>query len=254
MRITMRGSLLRSSSCICLVLFGVSQCLAQTPATTRSLVRVSQIKPDMLSEWLTIQKNEVIPALKKAGVASRTLLENVIGNRYEYRSVTPLDQYSALDGDRPLIKALGKDAGGRLEAKLAKCLDSQYTYVSTRVEELSSLPKAPVTIWVSIRFRPAPGKARDYEDYLKTDLMPVYAKAKAAGKIAGYSVSRRGFGQGTGDRLIIVYLNKAADLEAGSPVTQVLGQEGAAKLNAKSVGMVTGVESMVRRRVADLSY
>ena len=76
----------------------------------------------------------------------------------------------------------------------------------------------PVPIWVSVRLHPAPGKAQDYESYLKTDLMPVYAKAKAAGKIAGYSVTRRSFGQGSGDRIIIIVsLSKAADLEAGKP-------------------------------------
>ena len=36
----------------------------------------------MAGEWLAIQKNEVNPALKKAGVESRTMLETVLGNPY----------------------------------------------------------------------------------------------------------------------------------------------------------------------------
>jgi hypothetical protein len=52
----------------------------------------------------------------------------------------------------------------------------------------------------------------------------------------------------------VIYANKFGDLEAGNPVTQVLGQEAAAKLQAKGTGLVTVVDQLVRRRVADLSF
>jgi len=250
-----------SAGVVWLALASSILCLAQSKqsassSTTRSQIRMTVVKPDMVNEWVALQKNQVNPALKKAGVSTRTVLTNAYGNAYEYLSVTPLQNYSELDGEGPLIHALGKDGGAHLQASLSKCIESQHVYISTLVNELSSPPdpKAPAPVWVTIRFRTAPGKTAEYENYFKTDLAPVYAKAKATGKIAGYGFTRRGFGADPLDRTLVIYGNKFADLEAGNPLTQVLGQEAAAKLQAKGVGMATVVEQLVRRRVADLSF
>ena len=46
---------------------------AKTPATADAatpqwlLIRVAHVKPDMVNEYLDVQKNEVLPLLKKAG-------------------------------------------------------------------------------------------------------------------------------------------------------------------------------------------
>jgi hypothetical protein len=208
----------------------------------------------MATEWLAIQKNEVNPALKKAGVASRTMLETVLGNPYEYVSLTPLGNYSELDGDNLIVKALGKEAAARLLAKTRKCIDSQTLFVSTRVEEFTSMPKSPPSVWTTVRYRIAPGKNQDYENYLKTDLLPLYSKAKGAEKIAGYSVSRRGPGANTRDRTLVIYADKVASMEAGTVPVQMIGQDAAAKLAAKGASLASLVEVVVRRRVPDLSY
>jgi hypothetical protein len=208
----------------------------------------------MVSEWLAIQKNEVNPALKKGGVASRVVLETVLGNQYEYVSITPMGNYSELDADTPIVKALGKDGGAKLLAKIRKCIEGQTLFVSTRVAELSSVPTNSAAIWTTVRYRAAPGKNQDYENYLKADVMPVYAKAKAAGKITGYSVARRGPGATTRDRTLVIYSDKIARMEAGTVPVQMLGQDGAAKLIAKGASLASLVEVLVRRRVSDVSY
>jgi hypothetical protein len=250
------GSLLRCAGSVCLALSALSHGWAQNgaPANPRSLVRITQVKPDMATEWLAIQKNEVNPALKKAGVASRTMLETVLGNPYEYVSLTPLGNYSELDGDNLIVKALGKEGGARLLAKTRKCIDSQTVFVSTRVEEFTSMPKNPPSVWTTVRYRIAPGKNQDYEDYLKTDVLPLYAKAKGAEKIAGYSVARRGPGANPRDRTLVIYSDKVASMEAGTVPVQMIGQEAAAKLAAKGAILASLVEVVVRRRVPDLSY
>jgi hypothetical protein len=250
------GSLLRNVGSVCLVLSALGQIWGQNgaPANPRSLVRITQVKPDMATEWLAIQKNEVNPALKKAGVASRTLLETVLGNPYEYVSLTPLGNYSELDADTPIVKALGKEGGARLLAKTRKCIDSQTLFVSTRVEEFTSMPKNPPSVWTTVRYRAAPGKNQDYEDYLKTDVLPLYVKAKAAEKIGGFSVSRRGPGANTRDRTLVIYSDKVASMEAGTVPVQMIGQEAAAKLTAKGASLASLVEVVVRRRMPDVSY
>ena len=250
------SSLLRKAGFVWLALSALSPSWAQNQASadTRSFVRITQVKPDMVGEWLAIQKSEVNPALKKGGIASRTLLETVLGNQYEYVSITPMGNYAELDADTPLIKALGKDGAAKLLAKTRKCIEGQTVFVSTRLAELSSVPNNAAAIWTTVRYRVGPGKNQDYENYLKADIMPVYAKAKAAGKIAGYSVARRGPGATTRDRTLVIYSDKIASMEAGTVTVQMLGQEGAAKLIAKSASLASLVEVLVRRRVPDVSY
>jgi hypothetical protein len=208
----------------------------------------------MASEWLALQKNEVNPALKKGGVASRTMLETVLGNPYEYVSLTPFGNYSELDADTPIVKALGKDGAARLLAKTRRCIDSQTLFVSTRVEELTLMPKTPGAVWTTVRYRVEAGKNQDYENFLKTEIMPLYVKAKAAGKIAGYSVSRRGPGANTRDRTMVIYADKIATMEAGTVPVQMVGQEASAKLTAKGASLASVVEVVVRRRMPDVSY
>src|SRR5258708_39579317 len=83
-------------------------CLAQ-PSMNR--VTFTHVKPDMLTEWVDLQKNEVVPALKKAGQKSRTVYSSgLFGNSYEYVVITPMENFAAFDAGNPLIKVLGEAA------------------------------------------------------------------------------------------------------------------------------------------------
>jgi hypothetical protein len=166
-----------SSASVVLFALTATFCLAQSKqsassSTQRSQIRVTEVKPDMLNEWLALQKNQVMPALKKAGISTRTVLTNAYGNVYEYLTITPLENYSLLDGEEPLAHALGKDAGAKLLANLSKCIESQHVYISTRINDLSSPPdpKAPAPVWVTVRFRTTPGKTAEYENYFKVSV------------------------------------------------------------------------------------
>jgi len=102
--------------------------------------------------------------------------------------------------------------------------------------------------------RPLPGKQAEYLDYIKNDVLPVMKKAKAAGKIAGYTVSIRGVGAAAGELTTTTYYNKFADLDAGNPAIAVMGEAGATAMTAKAAPLATNVQVIVRRRVADLSF
>ena len=66
----------------------------ESPAN-RSLVVIVQVKPEMLGEWLDLQRKAVVPALKKAGVTSRTVYSSrVFGTAFEYRIVQPLNRFA----------------------------------------------------------------------------------------------------------------------------------------------------------------
>jgi hypothetical protein len=94
----------------------------------------------------------------------------------------------------------------------------------------------------------------DYLAYLRTDVQPVMKKAKAAGKIAGYQVSTRGAGAALGEMTTTTYYSKFADMDAGSPLIQGAGPSAAAPITPRGAAVATGLQVIVGRRVADLSF
>jgi hypothetical protein len=91
-------------------------CPAQS-APNRSRVNVIHVKPDMVDEFINIEKNEVVPALKKGGQKSRTVYRTTtFGNAFEFVVITPFQKYSEFDGDSAQLKALGA-ANARLGDK-----------------------------------------------------------------------------------------------------------------------------------------
>jgi hypothetical protein len=243
-------SALRFPTSVVILTAGLSTlCLAQS---AKSRVTSTHVRPDMLSEWVDLQKNEMVPALKKAGQKSRTVYSSgLFGNSYEYVIVNPMDKFADFDAGNPLIKVLGEAATARLGEKLRKCTVSSQSFMSTRLDDLSNPSESPEPphIITSTRLRIAPGKMQDFENIVKTDVLPVFKKAHAP-----YTVLRRGMGANPNDVTITTPHANWADLDAPSPFVKALGAEGAAKVLAKFTGVATVIETVARARVADLSF
>jgi len=239
-----------SAAAVALCFAGVVLAQSGPPPAAHSQVVLVHIKSDMLNEWMDLQKNELVPVQKKAGLATRTTYQTVFGNTNEFLIVTPLGKYAEFDGPGYLEHALGAAGAARLAAKLQKCTESRQVFISNALPELSSAPAGQLpALGVFTRVRVATGKLEDYEALVKSEILPIYKKAEV-----GMTVSRRGLGANANDVVQISWLNKMADIDLGSPITRALGPAGGAKLLAKTAGMATLVEQVVRRRVPDLSY
>lgn len=235
---------------------------AQTPApvaspaapnTTRFQVTVVRLKPDMQNEWVDLQRNEVVPALKKAGVASRTVWSTAVGNSFEYTLSVPFEKFAVMDNPGPLVTALGADGAARLNGKLRKCIETQRTYMSNRVNDLMIPAGDAIASRVYVRRVPQ-GKAQDYLSFYRSEILPALRKAKEQGRIAGASVSMRGAGAQANEIAVTESYARFADLDAGNPIQAVMGGEAYAAAVAKGNALATGVQTIIRRRVADLSF
>lgn len=242
------GSLLAASS---------SSLGAQAPSTGvagRSYVQVVRLRPDMVTEWLNLQRTEVLPAIKKGGQTSRVVLRTMVGNSYEFMVMNPFPSWAAMDGDRPLVRGLGAAAAAALDAKLMKCIQSQTSYMSTRNDSLSIAATDANVVRTTVR-RFVPGKRAEYETLLRAEVLPAMRKAREMGKIAGYTYMARGAGAGANEFTETEHFAKFADLDGGNPLNLALGSAQAANaVNAKRTALATTVQTVVRRRVADLSY
>jgi hypothetical protein len=244
-------SLFRSCASTMVLAVSLSTAAMAQTAPTRWRVTVTRVKPEMQNEWIDLQKNEVVPALKKGGVASRTVYATgLFGNAFEYTIVQPMGKFADFDSPGAQAKALGPQANARLAEKLRRCVETTNSFMSTRLDDLSigAADDAPPVVGY-VRIRVAPGKMQEVQNILKSDILPVYKKQKS-----GLTISRRGLGANGNDLGISTPYAKFADLDSGGPLVKELGAEGTAKLLAKTNGMVTVIENVVRNRVADLSF
>ena len=235
-------------------LFAGAIALATLPsichAQTRSRVTITHVKPDMVNDWVDLQKNEVVPALKKAGVKTRTVYSSgLFGTANEYVTTQPFDNTSEFDGQSPLVKALDQPGAARLNGKLAKCMVGNNSYMSTRLDDISNVLETPPHVIVAVRYRIAPGKMQEFRDLMKSDLLPVYKKAKVM-----LTVNQRGPGGNPGDVNVVTGYAKYADMNGGPFLVQQVGQAAADRINAKFAGIRTTIEVVVRQRMPDLSF
>lgn len=223
------------------------------PATSRFLVTVVRLRPELADQWLAVQREEVIPAQKQAGVASRVTLATSLGNAFEYAIILPFPSFAAMDGDAPLVRALGREGAARVNAKLRAAVHEQHSFLTNRQEALQVAP-GDAPIWRTSVRRVLPGQLSTYLAYLASDVLPGMKKAKSEGRIAGYGVATRGVGATSGELTTITYYAKFADMDAGDPLVGALGRDEANRINAKGTSLATTVTTVVRRRIADLSF
>ena len=227
---------------------------ANAQDTTRILVQVSHLKPERVAEWRALQQNEVVPALKKAGVTQRTVLETLFGDRMEYVSLRPLPSFGEFDGDGVLAAALGERAAEALAAKLAACTVSTQRYIITRQNEFN-VGATSGPIYVTTRYRLNPGAGPTYRQFLRDYGNPLNSRGVQEGKILGASVSISGNGAPEpGLWIQTTYLPNAAALDAGGLAGQLLDQGQAQLLNQRAAQLRTNHSNIVRRVIPALSY
>jgi hypothetical protein len=66
-----------------------------------------RVKPAMIDTWRTLQRDQVVPALKKVGLKQYTVYETLVRDQTEFVIVRPLPSFAEFNGPDLLEKALG---------------------------------------------------------------------------------------------------------------------------------------------------
>jgi hypothetical protein len=220
---------------------------------TRLLVTEIHVKPDRLDDWLALERNEVLPALKKAGIKHYTVFQTVIGESTDYVVVRPLPSFAEFNGPDALEKTLGKDKAAELARKLRDCTVSMHASIENRHDEFFLDPGAAQTLFMS-RYRAMPGKARDYMEFVRTEMYPVMKKAKENGTFSGLEVTTSVQGGEPGIITLNMYYPDFAPLDGPPPIAKTLGTQGTASFLTKGAGLISQLEQRILKRVPDLSF
>ena len=214
---------------------------------TRLLVTHVRVPPAKVGQWLELQRNEVVPALKKAGIKDYTTYQTVVGEASEFVIVRPF-AFAELDATDPLDRALGSAPAATLRAKLGECTESMHRSIETRHDDLYLNPGAAAVLFVS-RYRAMPGRARDYMSFVRAEMYPVMKQAQEDGTFAGLSVTTSVQGGEPGIITLNMHYETFAPLDGPPPVAKTLGPEGTAAFLAKGAGLISQLDQSILRRV-----
>lgn len=225
-------------------------CLAQNSEWLR--VNTYRVKPEMVPEWESLLKNEVMPAYKKAGIPFLAVWDTAnFGAGNEYVAASPIAKLADLDGPSPLSKVLAPEVLGGLLTRARKCLAESRSVAVINHPELSishEMQEPPVMAIVTT-VHVAAGRNGDFANLLKTEVVPAYKKAD----VQQYWVYETVYGGDAGEWTTLLLYKKYADLEAGPPLIKAMGQEGYEKFLAKTAGIITSAHRSLTHYRADLS-
>jgi hypothetical protein len=223
-----------------------------TPPPTRLYIQIINVKPESVNDWIALQEKETIPALKKIKAPAREAwTTQVFGESFQYFFSTQLDKFAEYDNQAPIVRALGQEGARVYNDKVRKMIASQQGLAITIMPESIVPPPSYVPKFMILNFAYAvPGRAAEYDAYLRNDLMAVIRKAKPV----GFVVSRTLHGGDANEFVTARYLEKMADLDGPNLQQQAIGAEAAAKMGAKTTGMLERQDRRIYRYVPNLSF
>jgi hypothetical protein len=220
------------------------------PPNQWSVITTSQIKPEFRAEYEAAQK-EITAAYKKGGVASRLVVQTILGDVDEYISIAPLGKFAEMDEPTVLVKTLGAAGSQRLLKRIGAYLVSVHRAAVLSMEDISlRTPGDPGEYAHVATYRLLPGKAADFTAFMKSDLLPMMKKAG----VTNVWMSRGIFGGDSSELVMVMPMHKLAELDLGPATTRALGADGAREFGVKQSKMVESVRRSIVHLRADLSY
>jgi hypothetical protein len=223
---------------------------AAQAAPAQSWLRIDtvQVKPEFWNEYREIERDEVIPALRKAGVRSRAAWRTAeFGSTYEVVLARPINSFADYDAGDSFSQALGPREAERMRERLRRTIMSRDSAALLQRTDLSVADNGhPFAVVTTLTV--APGRGGDYEAFLR-ETLPQVRKAGVA-----FGVYQRIYGQPTA-WLLVQNFDTLADLaQPPGGLFRAFGQAGAEERISTLAGILTSVERKVFRFDPELSF
>jgi hypothetical protein len=198
-----------------------------------------------------LQKNAVVPALKKAGVRARTVYASgIFGEAFTYMLILPMNGFSEFDGAERQALALGLIADAAIWERLLRCIASTSSFLSTGLPDISNPGETRDPKLVGfLRLRITPGKMEEYVNLYKTEVLPLLRKADSKVFVASRRLGTDGY-----DLTFETPLSKFSDLDSPPALVRAFGAESVAKTLVKLNSLATVMENTILVRQSDLSF
>ena len=224
---------------------------AQTESKPKwSLITFTSIKPEMRSEYEAWQK-QLSAAYKKAEVPSRTVVQTIMGDLFEYVSIAPLAKFADFDGASPVERALGKEPAAAFMRKGATYITSARRIASQDMDDLSIHTQSDAGAYAVVTIlRLLPGKVPEFNAWMKDEYLPAIKKAE----MKQFWVSQTVFGGDRLQRVTVRPIRSMSEIDSGPPLIKALGADEAAKIDARRATLIDSAEMVITKHRPDLSY
>jgi len=241
----------RAMRWLSVMLLGIGASATETQAQegeTWYRVQIVQVRPEKVTDFMELYRDEINPALRAGGVPWRSAWRaGQFGDTYERQFITPLSGFGELDGGGALPRALGQRDYDRVLDKLRETTEGRQAYavryrrdLSVESDDVSGLSIARVT-----NVQVAAGRGADFEAFLRDNV----ATFRDAGVVFG--IYQRQFGPGPVVWQIVENLRSYRELARGGILRAFGDQSRAAE---QLTGVVTGIERYVLEYDPDLSF
>ena len=209
----------------------------------------------MITTWEDLQRNDMIPAQKKAGLPWRHTLGNgASGQSFTRVTIVPIANYASLDMPGFIQRAVSAEANANYNAKLRQTIESQHVWIQTLQPDLS-IQSNETTIPALLVVQSAqllPGKGDAFAASMREDYLPAYKKAG----VKDYWVFNTNQGGPGGERVLVRPIAKYADLDRPGLLAQAgLNEEAQDKIGARrNATLANGIRTEVYRFIPELSY
>ena len=215
----------------------------------RYWVTETHVKPEMMAQFREMYLKETLPAQQKGGVKQQSVWTSTnLGESFVYVTIRPIEGLQQFDEASPMVKALGEEGARKWGAKRGTMIVSSRSYVMQARPDMSIAPapnETPKLAFVT-RASIAPGRSPDFENYIKTDVLPITKKANPKGQL----VSKVTTGGDTEEYVTATFLDSFADYDKW---VATLTKEGYANVVGKRAGIMMHRESAVYRYIPELS-
>lgn len=214
-------------------------------------VRVIQVKHDQVGEFEALMK-ELRTAVQGSGQPGFTVWKTELGDMNTYHIASQFDSFAAsfANMEPPMEPTEWANWLNRIEGTI----DSHTVAVARLRPDLSIVPDAPQgqqapDLLMLITDTVMAGKTREYESFIRDEVVPALRQADINGMIANEVM----FGAEGRTWVFAVPLPGWAALDQPSPLVEALGEQGAEELMLRVDALVESTETNVLRYREDLS-
>jgi hypothetical protein len=223
------------------------------PAPSPELVVMSviDIKPDLTSEFGALQA-DAMAAQRAGGQAWReTWHTATFGHPHRVVVLSPIAGLDHLDSQSYTAKGVGAAAAASINERARRMIAHQQIYLLQRRPDLGMGTRpAKTTLAVVSYISVVPGREREIEELIKTEVHPALRKVG----VGYYGVSRVVYGGDTSQYVTLLTFENFGELGRGHPLERALGADGLSKLQGKLTGVVANLERHVFRLNEALSF
>jgi hypothetical protein len=210
----------------------------------------TSIKPERITEFERLVKEELNPALRKSGLTARYVSTRAtIGDGYVYVGARPFTRLAEFDEPDRLSKALGEKAAQALLEKLRACHSAHHSIIVRNVGDASWGTDEVMPMYMVAKLQLATGRKADWLKFQREEHVPLLRKTG----LKTYFTQEVVYG---GDQNVVYTLtrfDKYSELDVNR-VRQHLGDQAYTQFNAKRPsGAVTSVERTLWRLRPELS-